>query len=1170
VTVSAKMPYGPYYDTLSEEQKQWLRDHPGSNDAISRNIIAQATQGYGVDGNQSFTESTGDMVNKMLGAGPTGAMAAMQAPQSFMTEAIQDARGLPHNYMDAINPLLGKTGNQRFPSDVFMDPDSHWAAKMALDMFTDPASLLPAGMIDNALGLGIRKGIGAGVRKGVRGAVHEPLGKLAQQAPQLSKYIPYSDYMKRMGISKQDWENFNKLPLERKQQWISALQEGYANPALHREGMLGLPDWNQLGDKAQEAFAKNYLHVKDPKVGLGAHINDPAADILSNPQTGLTLEKTHGGFAGSRNLTKRKTKRQGLFDYLLDPQGNNLTANEVYQVSYSNPKNWRVNDIYGNVDRGKKSFRGKLDTGDKTLSHISFFEDSKIAAGKAVQDIKNTMPKGYTLQEDLLTGDSYSAIMKTMNKAGKKDPNQFTPIFRGENFRLGDSGKFTPLSKQIAARDKVRDELSTTMRKFRNNNEVDPISGLPPKIRPGMPLRGRTIQNPFTTEQTNELNRLASLWRNEANKAQDMAYDTYNETRKMYPNANLPELKPDKINFKKSDAATAKAVKEGHLLPVLDGGKNYPNVSWKKNYRYGGYIPYNNQINLDSSTMNQTTPNTNPTGYYPVGQPNYYAQGGELPQHAFPVALLAQFAPQIIKGMGNLFEGKGLFGNKKSRKERKAMKRQKGTPLAGDLRNYYQDPMYGYMDYFGRGNGYRHRGPYGGSGGNNWMSPDVQDMYASVGQAPSMYATGGELPQHFLGGMFGGGGQGGGGRGLLFGGLREKLHSWEPHNQFLNKGQQQGPGNSMNPMAPGNGGMFGGNYGQNFGSMNPMAPGGGFTGMYNNWQNPGQWQGSGQGFRQSPSPHVAGQRQGGGGMSGYEQGGNLPQHGFGSWLQSNVFDPFNNATGMVNYSPQNLANAAQTNFDNAQGWSQSNVFDPINNASGTKNYNPFNPQGAQQQNSIFGGSGHNPLSGALGGLGDLWGRTWGNIFSGRGGFGGSGAPQSGAPQYGANTNWDDYWNSYWQSNPHAYSYRGPQYNSAPPGSGWNRNYGNQGNYGPRQGYNMGAYAQGGDIPKNIKFVDEDHEGEDKEFEAGEVYKGKTPVFATRPENGVMKSIGNTDMAVVEGTGKYGKHSVQNPKSGHTGTPVKGGEGGFVYSNQTMVDDDTWKQANSLFSGTLPS
>tara|TARA_R110002020_G_scaffold36503_5_gene109856 strand:- start:66682 stop:72453 length:5772 start_codon:yes stop_codon:yes gene_type:complete len=66
VTVEAENPWGPYYNTLTEDQKQWLRNHPNDDDATTRSIKAQASQGYGIDGNPTFGESVEDAANRTL------------------------------------------------------------------------------------------------------------------------------------------------------------------------------------------------------------------------------------------------------------------------------------------------------------------------------------------------------------------------------------------------------------------------------------------------------------------------------------------------------------------------------------------------------------------------------------------------------------------------------------------------------------------------------------------------------------------------------------------------------------------------------------------------------------------------------------------------------------------------------------------------------------------------------------------------------------------------------------------------------------------------------------------------------------------------------------------------------------------------------------------------
>jgi len=251
-------------------------------------------------------------------------------------------------------------------------------------------------------------------------------------------------------------------------------------------------------------------------------------------------------------------------------------------------------------------------------------------------------------------------------------------------------------------------------------------------------------------------------------------------------------------------------------------------------------------------------------------------------------------------------------------------------------------------------------------------------------------------------------------------------------------------------------------------------------------------------------------------------GGELPQHGFG--FGRDKYGLFNWANTMGN---QWSGNQALANH-----FSGKNMSKPGASYSGHSqgpSYTSWLPSSMHQ--------------GTTGMIGHMLGGMFGNN---------SGSGSSG-PSYGADTNWDNYWNSYWQSNPHAYSFAGPQYNpkGRPPTAGWNRSYSN---YGPAQVYNMPYSKFGGDLLPRFGYGTPD-----KEFEKDEMFMGNlNKIAATHPPNGTLEEI-SPNMAKVKGTGPYGDHDVQNPKTGQTGVPIVGGEegtregeSGFVFSQKTPL------------------
>ena len=96
----------PYYNTLNAEQQKLFRD-PG---AIGRGIRSQATHGYGLDGNPSFTQSVYDFAGafpKMMGQTAADAFAV---PQAYAVEEVERLRGNPYNYENVIGNQLKEFG----------------------------------------------------------------------------------------------------------------------------------------------------------------------------------------------------------------------------------------------------------------------------------------------------------------------------------------------------------------------------------------------------------------------------------------------------------------------------------------------------------------------------------------------------------------------------------------------------------------------------------------------------------------------------------------------------------------------------------------------------------------------------------------------------------------------------------------------------------------------------------------------------------------------------------------------------------------------------------------------------------------------------------------------------------------------------------------------------
>ena len=145
----------PYYNNLNAEQKKLLRDPS----PIGRGIRSQATHGYGLDGNPSFTESVYDFAAafpKMMGQTAGDAFAI---PQALAVEEIERLRGNPYDYRNAIGNQLKEFGTegyqQRVPSETlgFEQPEGFWenAANIGMDVGLDPTNLVGAGLAGKAL-----------------------------------------------------------------------------------------------------------------------------------------------------------------------------------------------------------------------------------------------------------------------------------------------------------------------------------------------------------------------------------------------------------------------------------------------------------------------------------------------------------------------------------------------------------------------------------------------------------------------------------------------------------------------------------------------------------------------------------------------------------------------------------------------------------------------------------------------------------------------------------------------------------------------------------------------------------------------------------------------------------------------------------------------------------
>ena len=144
-----------YYNNLNAEQKKLLRDPS----PIGRGIRSQATHGYGLDGNPSFTESVYDFAGAFPKSAAQSVGDAFAIPQALAVEEVERLRGNDYDYRNAIGNQLKEFGTegyqQRVPSETlgFKQPEGFWenAANIGMDIVADPANLAGIGLAGKAL-----------------------------------------------------------------------------------------------------------------------------------------------------------------------------------------------------------------------------------------------------------------------------------------------------------------------------------------------------------------------------------------------------------------------------------------------------------------------------------------------------------------------------------------------------------------------------------------------------------------------------------------------------------------------------------------------------------------------------------------------------------------------------------------------------------------------------------------------------------------------------------------------------------------------------------------------------------------------------------------------------------------------------------------------------------
>jgi len=202
------------------------------------------------------------------------------------------------------------------------------------------------------------------------------------------------------------------------------------------------------------------------------------------------------------------------------------------------------------------------------------------------------------------------------------------------------------------------------------------------------------------------------------------------------------------------------------------------------------------------------------------------------------------------------------------------------------------------------------------------------------------------------------------------------------------------------------------------------------------------------------------------------------------------------------------------------------------------------------------------------------------------------AGQAGADGQAGGANWDNYWNSYWQNNPHSYAFQGANQSNPygnyspygqpmggyPMGGGYNQgggqNYGGMGynqpygqggwnnQYNPQGGYQMNYYKHGGTIqaPEKKKLYRDisDAEIEGKETIVTIPEKGQEYAAAANPSHKLKMTSDYTADAV-------GPNHARSSSNKEAGIPIIGGQGSFVASKRTKVSDSVLAEANSLLS-----
>ena len=161
----------PYYNDLTKEDLKYFRDPGPIGTAVRRKAYTK----------RGLAEDTRDMVTGMLVQQP---LSALQAPQSLMVEGIEALRGRDANFLNALT-----FDTQRTPSQLYgfeTTSDMSWynpkvISNFAMDAVSDPMNLVGAGIVDDALKLGLRQGLKNTVARSLDTPIINTLG---------NKYLP--------------------------------------------------------------------------------------------------------------------------------------------------------------------------------------------------------------------------------------------------------------------------------------------------------------------------------------------------------------------------------------------------------------------------------------------------------------------------------------------------------------------------------------------------------------------------------------------------------------------------------------------------------------------------------------------------------------------------------------------------------------------------------------------------------------------------------------------------------------------------------------------------------------------------------------------------------------------------------------------------------------------